>query len=890
MDREPERVDFKSALEQSGWLRTLAVHLVGPDQAEDLVQDTWVRALERPPRHAASLRGWLTRVVTTLSLDSRRSTVRRKRREAKVAGPAVIASPDETAAVLEVQEQVMQAVQALPEPYQTTVVLRYYEGLTSRQIAEHLGIAPSTARNRLARGLHSLRKNLETRHGRGWRGTSLALLMPGGASALPSAAATAGLETLAMTMKSKLILAATALVVIAGVLLWPDDSESGNGDSTEVMLATAASPVETPELNPSAADLNVKSRVPMDSVDIVDPVGSAREPLHGTVFTGSRPCPQALVVMGEEQARTDANGMFSFPDAPLGTRLEVSCEGWTPWTGVVEDSPMEIKLWPLINLAVAFPADDNQEVQYKIWRIPYRWSIKEAPYIGDPELIREGTALLNGEWALFPQSPGSIHGRLGYVVELYSGDSRTYSHFFQRSSPRPGAPKPPFFIAEPPSPLGPDSLITRELLFLSPTGLPLQGKRALIPSAHTFPRIWRETRTNQHGIVEVTGLMSRRVLESVVVIFDEGQFMTGRFSGMNEVTPGRYEVRASGLELGVSVKGKIPDGFWIEVQQTARDADGDSCRLTLGEFSHAWTRLSSLEGEKVPLSCLSKNLRVHARLMPTRVPLGTIETEYRPGLEVTFELPKLHVLSFEFDRAQHAGGELHLYATRRTDRALNAPGFTTKVIPESDSMDIQVISGNYTLKVYEAETEQVLATSSFQVEGDLKVSIPLAPSVQAVVTFNGNPVRYGVLAYQSADGQWEEAKISTDGRAEMQAVSEESKFLVVPSLPMFDPAKVWEGPDALMLGAPVDRGVSFEQEITVQVPSAILKFPVSEGPSEFKIQRKTSPFSSADLIVGPAGLQLTLPVGKYLVTKAGGESYRLELQQSAVKDLADGSD
>jgi DNA-directed RNA polymerase specialized sigma24 family protein len=38
-----------------------------PDRAADVVQDTWVASLKRPPRHAKSLRGWLAVVARNLA-------------------------------------------------------------------------------------------------------------------------------------------------------------------------------------------------------------------------------------------------------------------------------------------------------------------------------------------------------------------------------------------------------------------------------------------------------------------------------------------------------------------------------------------------------------------------------------------------------------------------------------------------------------------------------------------------------------------------------------------------------------------------------------------------------------------------------------------------------
>lgn len=51
-------LDLDSLLDERRWLLDLASALVGKDVAEDLVQDTLVTALEKPPREVTSLRAW----------------------------------------------------------------------------------------------------------------------------------------------------------------------------------------------------------------------------------------------------------------------------------------------------------------------------------------------------------------------------------------------------------------------------------------------------------------------------------------------------------------------------------------------------------------------------------------------------------------------------------------------------------------------------------------------------------------------------------------------------------------------------------------------------------------------------------------------------------------
>jgi len=67
-------------LSHQTFLRRLAIDLVGKD-ADDLVQDVWQRALERPPHHGHQLRGWLARVARNLAADRWRGEARRTERE-----------------------------------------------------------------------------------------------------------------------------------------------------------------------------------------------------------------------------------------------------------------------------------------------------------------------------------------------------------------------------------------------------------------------------------------------------------------------------------------------------------------------------------------------------------------------------------------------------------------------------------------------------------------------------------------------------------------------------------------------------------------------------------------------------------------------------------------
>ncbi len=88
-------MEIDRLLDHSDWVRKLASNLVNdPDEADDLVQDTWTAALESPPRNAASSRSWLGRVLRNFAYSSFRRRKRRSFRERIAASAEVIPSPE----------------------------------------------------------------------------------------------------------------------------------------------------------------------------------------------------------------------------------------------------------------------------------------------------------------------------------------------------------------------------------------------------------------------------------------------------------------------------------------------------------------------------------------------------------------------------------------------------------------------------------------------------------------------------------------------------------------------------------------------------------------------------------------------------------------------------
>lgn len=148
------------------FLLRLAAGLVGPGEAEDLVQDVWTRALSDggPAPHRA--RAWLARVARNLAASGFRSQSRRERREREHA-PEEGGSGgfEETAGRFELAQRIGAAVQTLEEPYKSVVLLRYFEGLEHAAIAAQLGVPLATVRTRQQRALAQLRAKLDREFG-----------------------------------------------------------------------------------------------------------------------------------------------------------------------------------------------------------------------------------------------------------------------------------------------------------------------------------------------------------------------------------------------------------------------------------------------------------------------------------------------------------------------------------------------------------------------------------------------------------------------------------------------------------------------------------------------------------------------------------------------------
>ena len=229
MSSEGSTLSGAALLAEAAWLGRLARSLVDEATADDVVQETYAAALRSPPRPDQPRGPWLATVLRNLVRMGARGQSRRGAREWAVATVALaepLPSAEELLAQHQARRLVAAAVEGLDEPFRSTVLLCYAEGLAPSEIARRQSVPAGTVRWRLKRGLDTVREGLDAQHAgpgdprRAW----VAILAPLSrlpVTALSPLATTSVAGALAMggmlLMKTKIVAAlAVVLALLSG--------------------------------------------------------------------------------------------------------------------------------------------------------------------------------------------------------------------------------------------------------------------------------------------------------------------------------------------------------------------------------------------------------------------------------------------------------------------------------------------------------------------------------------------------------------------------------------------------------------------------------------------------------------------------------------------------
>jgi RNA polymerase sigma factor (sigma-70 family) len=142
---------------------------VGPHDADDCFQETFISALRAYPRLRAdsNLRGWLFTIANRKALDSHRARGRRALPVAEV--PESVGEPLGRSPIMEAEgrsllplnggePELWRAVGDLPPKQRAAVLLRFAGDLAYREIGEATGCSEEAARRNVHEGLKKLRE------------------------------------------------------------------------------------------------------------------------------------------------------------------------------------------------------------------------------------------------------------------------------------------------------------------------------------------------------------------------------------------------------------------------------------------------------------------------------------------------------------------------------------------------------------------------------------------------------------------------------------------------------------------------------------------------------------------------------------------------------------
>ncbi len=155
MSRDTDRpaVDWERLIEENeNRLYRAALAILGdPQEAEDAVQDTFVRYLEKAPRELENPGAWLMKVLT----NGCKSRLRLRWRRV-IPLPETLPAPNSLPERLELTE-----LFSLPPEERAVLHLFYYEGYSTGEIAKIVGCRPGTVRSRLSRARQRLKTLLQ---------------------------------------------------------------------------------------------------------------------------------------------------------------------------------------------------------------------------------------------------------------------------------------------------------------------------------------------------------------------------------------------------------------------------------------------------------------------------------------------------------------------------------------------------------------------------------------------------------------------------------------------------------------------------------------------------------------------------------------------------------
>jgi RNA polymerase sigma factor (sigma-70 family) len=154
-------------LEHRVALVAYATHLIGSrTDAEDVVQEAFLKFVPDAIEAATSPKNYLFRVVRNLAFDLRRRRAVERRAQEETPDwvePMPVATPEQQLLFCQDLKRVQTLLAAMPEPVRIAVEMHRHGGFRLEQIARHLGVSVPTVSRMIRNAVARLSDELDRR-------------------------------------------------------------------------------------------------------------------------------------------------------------------------------------------------------------------------------------------------------------------------------------------------------------------------------------------------------------------------------------------------------------------------------------------------------------------------------------------------------------------------------------------------------------------------------------------------------------------------------------------------------------------------------------------------------------------------------------------------------
>ena len=355
----PPSEGLQRLLDEGRFVCMLARTLVA-DEADEVVQQTWLRAIQHGGDDVAEPRSWLARIVRNVATNVRCRRARRRHHETEAAASLLVPSSAELMVREEQRRILVAAVDGLPAQLRSVVLLRYIEGLPPRRIAAELRMPVTAVWNRLREALQALRKRLDAQHG-GQRRAWLLPLVPFAAAARKASwlAPATSVATIAVgtgvfaIMKAKFVALGVVLLAIGGAIaVWPQGAPAlGNAPDGGAGKHLAA---ELAATRPAGAGGDRPGVLERELVATATPAAGTTGTLLVRVrHSDKTPAARVTIIVyprggyalnGRARCSSDDAGRAHFESLPAGRFVVIGDRGGSAFANVVAGTATEVDL------------------------------------------------------------------------------------------------------------------------------------------------------------------------------------------------------------------------------------------------------------------------------------------------------------------------------------------------------------------------------------------------------------------------------------------------------------------------------------------------------------------------------------------------------------------